>query len=134
MEEKEKIEQLEESDKKDKKRSTFKVVLISLLLVGLLVVCGWFAGSYFTRNNTTTKPKEEKEIEKQNEAQKATEKQGEWKSLGTDVSKIQDVYDTVKDYIYVQSRPNGGLSLYKKKLMDVLASKLQQSDLTNVIS
>ena len=133
MEEKKQIEQLEESNEKDKKGSLFKAVFISLLLVGLSVACGWFACSYFAGNKNTAKQVEE-EKEQKNEKQKETEKQEEWKSLGTDISKVKDLYDfyTLGSFTYGKSLPNGGLSLSKKEILDILASSVQESDLTNI--
>lgn len=136
MEENNQMEQLEEKTRQSKKENTFVVVLISILLVGLCVCCGWFANSYFRGTKNTVEPNQE-EGKKQEEGEEKQEE--EWKSLGTDISKVEDVYEKVSQFIYKKNRPNGGLSFgvnehNQNEMISFLFSCLSVSDLDDTTS
>ena len=129
MEENNQMKQSKERIRQNNRRNTFVFVLAALLLVGLSVACGWFANSYFvnSRENTdksSNNGTDEGIIEK-------TEIE-EWVSLGTDISKVRDVYTPLEEYIYAKNLPNGGLSLTMEELMNVLATVIQESDIVEV--
>ncbi|MBQ6134911.1 MAG: hypothetical protein IJI60_01170 [Bacilli bacterium] len=136
MEENNQVKQSEERISQNNRRNTFIFVLAALLIVGLSVACGWFANSYFAGSHESTDKNSNNGTD--GEIVEKTESK-EWVSLGTDISKVEDVYEKVSQFIYKKNRPNGGLSFgvdehNQNEMISFLASCLSVSDLDDTTS
>lgn len=136
MEENNQVKQSEGRISQNNRRNTFVFVLAALLIVGLSVACGWFANSYFANSHENTDKSNNNDTD-EGIIEKTESK--EWVSLGTDISKVRDVYEKVSRFIYKKSRPDGGLSFgvdeyNNDEMISFLASCLSVSDLDDTSS
>lgn len=83
-------------------------------------------------SNTVSKPSEEKPAKDEYTEFNNEIQAGEWKSLGTDISKVKDVYDVLEEYTYSFERKSGGLSFSSKELLEIAVWNIKWADLKNV--
>ena len=110
-----------------------KIVLGVLLLVAFGCL-GWFGHQYLAKDKCKAQPVDNcMDYYDNNETTEEGEKQeSEWKSLGTDISKIQDIFDVVNPYSYSANRARGGLSFFDRELFGIAASHISKSDVEKV--
>ena len=115
--------------KENKKTNNSVIVLLILVIMVLCIGVGYLIG---TNNNVKLESKKDTEIKEIVKEDKDIKNDGKWKSIGTDISKVQNVYDELKNYIYKSSRVNGGYSFYDKELISIAANHFKEENFTDI--
>ena len=112
-------------------------------------MCGWFGNDLMTEKENKTVSTEKKEnttncisisdIEKisetkeeNNKEKNNTQQASTWKNIGTDLSKIEDIYTPLMTYTYTASRASGGYSFYNQELYSLALQSVKKEDLTEL--
>lgn len=112
----------------------FKIIFVIILLA----VCGclgWFGHQYLAKEKCEKQPVVDNCIDYYDTNETTNEgdqQESEWKSLGTDLSKVQDIYDVVNEYSYIANRARGGYSFYDREIFNIVANHLPTNDMEKV--
>jgi len=134
---------VKEAKKKEKKPKTLAVTVAVIAFLLAFFIFGWMLGIMRGYNESKTMADNNKEsVEENNNVEKLNpiedknvskteEKKPEsnWKSLGTDISKVEDVYNELYNYIYQFGRSNGGKSFYSSELFSIAANHIKEEEL-----
>ena len=121
-----------------------------ILLILLAGCAGWFGNKLFSKtdkevdvekkdttncldfysNPTQEEKKEETNEEKKEE--KPAKVESEWRSIGTDISKVKDAYDVLINYTYSSNRARGGLSFFDEELISIALTRVNEEDFTDI--
>ena len=154
MEEKEKKEEKVEKEEKeiDKKKSSnhnkyaVEIVCLIVLLILLGGCAGWYGNKLFSKSDKNVKEEKtsttncldfysepvQEESKEENKEEKPAKVESEWRSIGTDISKVKANYDLLQDYTYSSSRARGGLSFFDEELFEVALRQINENDLTDI--
>ncbi len=116
-------------EKENKKTNNTVIALLVFVIMILCIGVGYLIG---TNNNVKLESKKDTEIKKTGKDSINNKNEGKWKSIGTDISKVQNVYDELYNYIYKSSRVNGGYSFYDKELISIAADQFKEEDFTDI--
>ena len=153
-EEKEDIKE-EKENKKDNHISNKyakEIVFLIIFLILLAGCAGWFGNRLFSKSDTDVKEEKkettncldfysdpvpaQEEGKEENKDEKKEEKpatvESEWRSIGTDISKVKTNYELLKDYTYSASRARGGLSFFDEELFAVVLRQIKNEDLSDI--
>lgn len=107
------------NEEKKKGGLVLKLILVVILLV-VFAIAGWFGNEYYRNNVKSEKSDVEKALNNKDK--------DDWNDLGTDISKVKDVYEVVKTYTQEKSRSDGGKSFYSGELLQIALSKLNSDE------
>lgn len=152
MEEKEKKEAEEKEIDKKKNRNHNKYAVEIVCLIVLLILlggcAGWYGNKLFSKSDKNVKEEKnattncldfysepvpvQEESKEENKEEKPAKVESEWRSIGTDISKVKANYDLLQDYTYSSSRARGGLSFFDEELFEFVLRQVSKSDFTDI--
>ncbi len=154
MEEKEEIKEEKENKKNNHISNKYakEIVFLIIFLILLAGCAGWFGNKLFSKSDTDVKEEKkettncldfysdpvpaQEEITEENKDEKKEEKpakvESEWRSIGTDISKVKDAYEVLQNYTYSSNRARGGLSFFDEELISIALTRVNEEDFTDI--